>query len=385
MSTGYEFGIIGAGVHGASAAYHLAGRGFSTVVFERGTVASGPTGLSSGIVRSYYTNAFLAQVARDSADFLAGFGSPEDTGLVRTGGLYLHGPEDAPSVLETARGLSNLGISHQVLSTSDLENRFPTLDLAGVGIGVWEPGAGYADPHRTTSGLVAAARHRGATLLQNAAVGAIEERSTGVRVGLTAGPVYEVDRLLVAAGPWTRPLVAQVGANLPLTAERQVVAGFRQSDSLLYKAFPHFLADVAGGYYSRPHGANEFLLGALTPTGPVDPDDFPARVTDTEFAWLADRAITRIPARHAARAGTSWASLYDVSPDWQPVIGSVSEHVYVDAGTSGHGFKLAPVLGNHVARMLIGEADPRLSQFSPDRFTCGERLGSGFGAARILG
>jgi sarcosine oxidase subunit beta len=385
MSTGYQIGIIGGGAHGAAAAYHLARRGISSVLFEQRTVAGGPTGLSSGIVRAYYTNAFLAEVARDSMAFLAGFGAPEDTGLVRTGGLYLHGGEDVPSVLATSMRLSNLDVAHELLPVDALAARFPALDVTGVAMGVWEPGAGYADPHRTTSALAAAARRLGANLVSHAKVEKIEEERRSVRVTLADGTGYEVDRLLVAAGPWTRPLLAQVGADLPLTAERHVVAGLRQSDPVLARAFPHVLIDVAGGYYSRPQGEQEFLLGPLAPTSPTDPDHFPTRVTDAEFAGLAARTIARIPTRRTARAHTSWASLYDVSPDWQPVIGPVSERVYVDAGTSGHGFKLAPVLGDHVARLLTDEADPRLAQFSPARLITGDHLGGGFGVARILG
>ena len=62
----YDVAVIGAGVHGASVAFHLANRGVRTVVIERTSPAGGPTGRSSAIVRAYYTNAFLAAVARDS-------------------------------------------------------------------------------------------------------------------------------------------------------------------------------------------------------------------------------------------------------------------------------------------------------------------------------
>ena len=79
--------------------------------------------------------------------------------------------------------------------------------------------------------------------------------------------------------------------------------------------------------------------------------------------------------------------MYDVSPDWQPVIGEVAPNVFVDAGTSGHGFKLAPALGKHVADLVVGssELDPRLTEFDPFRFTRGSALRAGFRDARILG
>jgi glycine/D-amino acid oxidase-like deaminating enzyme len=75
-----------------------------------------------------------------------------------------------------------------------------------------------------------------------------------------------------------------------------------------------------------------------------------------------------------------------VSPDWQPVIGEIADGVFVDAGTSGHGFKLAPALGRHVADLVCGKpVDPALAQFHPSRFDDGGMLEAGFGSVRILG
>ncbi|MER7008450.1 FAD-dependent oxidoreductase [Dactylosporangium sp. NPDC000555] len=383
----YDVGIVGAGVHGVSAAYQLARRGVSTVVFERGRRAGGPTGQASGVVRSYYTNRFLAEVARDSTTVLADFDARVggESGYVRTGGLYLHGPGDAADVRATAAGLAAAGIGHRVLTPADLAASFADLNLDGTAIGVWEERAGHADPRRTALGYAARAVELGATLLEHAEVREFSEGAHAVRVLLGDGTRHEVGRLLVAAGPWTGPLLAHVGVTLPLTAERHVVAGLVHPPQDVPRAVPHVLIDLQHGYYSRPAGAGRFLLGPLAPTTATDPDDFDAGITSAEFAWLAARAARRAPVRGRAVADRGWASLYDVSPDWQPVTGQVSERVYVDAGTSGHGFKLAPVWGEHVARLLIGDADERLGQFSPGRFTAGAGLAGGFGTARILG
>jgi sarcosine oxidase, subunit beta len=384
----YEVGIVGAGVHGASAAFHLARRGVSTAIFETNTPASGPTGQSSGIVRSYYTNPFLAEVARDSTAFFQDFSARTngaDSGYRRTGGLYLHGEDDVEQVTLTADTLAALNIRHDVLPHSQLAERFPLLNFDGVAIGVWEENAGYADPHRTTLGLVAAARSLGVDVYSHTRVINLAERDDSVRVDLAGGHSINVDRLLIAAGPWTGVLASILGVKLPLHVERHVVAGLRQPAVGGYRDVDHVIIDVAGGYYSRPAEPDQFLLGPLAPGSIVAPDDFSTRVSDLEFAWLAEHAIERVPSRARAVAHTSWASLYDVSPDWQPVIGPISERVFVDAGTSGHGFKLAPVLGEHVASLLTGEPDARLAQFAPERFSTGATLGSGFGVAKILG
>ena len=87
--------IIGAGVHGAAAARGLAERGASVHVLEQDTAAGGPTGRSSAICRCYYTDPFLAACARDSIAELATGSLAERAGFHRTGGLYLHGPNDA--------------------------------------------------------------------------------------------------------------------------------------------------------------------------------------------------------------------------------------------------------------------------------------------------
>jgi glycine/D-amino acid oxidase-like deaminating enzyme len=101
---------------------------------------------------------------------------------------------------------------------------------------------------------------------------------------------------------------------------------------------------------------------------------------------MASAITSRIPSIAGADSRGGWASLYDVSPDWQPVIGEVAPGVFVDAGTSGHGFKLAPALGRHIASLVLGqETDDGLRQFEPGRFAADRQLAAGFGSARILG
>jgi len=99
-----EVGIVGAGVHGAAAAFHLASRGVHVTILERERPASGPTGRSSAICRAYYTNPFLAAVARDSIAVMAAF--DEHTGrsaeFRRTGLLFSPGSVSSlVSVVET--------------------------------------------------------------------------------------------------------------------------------------------------------------------------------------------------------------------------------------------------------------------------------------------
>jgi glycine/D-amino acid oxidase-like deaminating enzyme len=381
-----DVAIIGAGIHGASAAYHLAQAGAQATILERRTPAGGPTGLSSGVCRAYYTNQFLAEAARDSIRMMANFGEigqGHDAGYRRTGFLFLHPPQDIREVTDNAARLNALGIRVDLYGTDVLAREFPQFVYDGIGIGAFEVDAGYADPAGTTAGMMAGAVAAGATLRARTEVAEIRQRPSGGAVlRLANGESFEAERILIAAGPWTAPLARQLGVELPLSVERHVVAlaHFDRPDSA---RIGH--GDLVTGYYCRPEGADQYLMGWTHASDQVDPDHFDSTIHRDEELALVQAVARRFPALRDAQPRGGWASLYDVSPDWQPVIGEIADGVFVDAGTSGHGFKLAPALGKKVAELVMGNPDPGLAQFHPRRFAAGELLSAGYRDARILG
>lgn len=381
----FDVGVVGAGVHGASAAFHLASRGLSVVIFERGTPAGGPTGRSSAVCRAYYTNTFLAAAARDSIEMMGRFReiTGVDAGFRTTGMLFLHPLEDVSEVEASAARLNQLGIATALFDPGRFVQTYPSFEGDGIGVVALERDAGYADPHATTEGLFRRAVELGAVGRVGVQVVKLEPSERGVVVTTDDGMQRSCGRVLIAAGPWTGPLAAQVGADLPLTVERHVVATFRWAGAEPTPAH----GDLIGGYYFRPEGEDLYLVGPVHPAPQADPDDFDEEIREDEVRRLAEAVVRRVPQLEHSEAHGGWASLYDVSPDWQPVIGEIAPNVFVDAGTSGHGFKLAPALGKHVADLVSGspELDPRLEDFDPFRFTRGNALLAGYRDARILG
>jgi len=381
-----DVGVIGAGIHGASAAFHLATRGASTTIIERGTPAGGPTGRSSGICRAYYTNPFLARMSRDSIRMFERF--PEITNggtaeLQRTGMLFLHPPEDSYQVRAAVGRLKGLGIATDILEPGELASRFPEFELDGVGLAAFERDAGHADPAGATNALFRRALELGAEPRLGVEVTAIEPApGGGAAIATSDGGAIVCSRVLIAAGPWTRALARTVGVDLPLTVERHVVASFEWGGAEPVQAH----GDLVLGYYMRPEGEALCLVGPLHPAPQADPNHFSHEISHDEIEHLARLIVRRVPRLERSNVHGGWASLYDVSPDWQPVIGEIAPGIFVDAGTSGHGFKLAPALGREVAAMVLGEqTDPGLAEFSPARFEEGRRLDAGYREARILG
>ena len=225
----FDVGVVGAGVHGASAAFHLASRGLSVVIFERWTPAAGPTGRSSAVCRAYYTNSFLAAAARDSIAMMERFKelTGVDAGYRRTGMLFLHPLDDVNDVEVSAERLNRLGIVTSLFEPGRFIREFPSFNPDGIGVAALERDAGYADPYATTEGLYRRAIELGAVGRLGVRVAKLETSERGVVVTSDDGTMTSCGRVLIAAGPWTKPLAAQVGADLPLTVERHVVATFR--------------------------------------------------------------------------------------------------------------------------------------------------------------
>lgn len=376
-----DVAIVGGGVHGAAAAYHLSQRGCSVVLLERSYPADGPTGLSTAVCRAYYTNEFLAEVAADSLAFFARFGALTggDAGFHRCGALYLHSLADA--VAATVALLRGHGHGISLVDAATARDLVPGADVTGTGLAVWEPEAGYADPVGTTRGLLDQAARRGVRCRTRTRVTRLHQQAGHWSLEVADGPPVAASRVLVAAGPWTGQLLATAGVSLPLTAQRHTVATIRPPAGGELRCV---VADLVGSVYLKPEG-RAVCVGGLLDGPVVNPDDPVAGLSGEEQQRLLAPVVRRLPGYADVPCTGGWASLYDVSPDWQPVIGEVADGLFVDAGTSGHGFKLAPALGAHVATLVLGEQhDPRLAQFHPSRFARGERLDAGFGDARIL-
>lgn len=384
--TAFDVAIVGAGVHGASAALWLAERGARVVVLERHTPASGPTGQSSAVVRGYYVNETLARLTHESIELFHGFTDwthGGQAGFVTTGALFLHPAEDATTVRDTARRLTGIGIRTEVLGPRELAHDFPVFTPEGIGLGAWEPGAGYADPAGTTVGMLERVRRLGARVRPDTEVTHVEPGPGAVRLRTARGERVTAGRVLLAAGPWTAGLLATFGVRLPLRAERHIVSayGWGTADPV-----PYVWASMPDGIYAKPEGTAGFLVGTLREEPPADSGDFARDLTDGERIRLTEPAVRRAPHLADAVLASGYAGLYDVAPDWQPVIGLVEERVVVVAGTAGHGFKWAPALGRLVAGPLTGEpADPAMAEFRPGRFEAGELLAGGYGDAKILG
>jgi sarcosine oxidase subunit beta len=365
--------VVGGGVFGASILFHLAKAGVDAMLLERDHLADGPTGRSSANVRLHYVTPELAEIAwigwqlMDRFDEVVG----GDNGFMRVGVLYGVAPEHARAFESNAERLVRAGEPIETRTVAEMAEIVPSFTLDGFALAVWEPRSGYADPVGTTLGFADGARRLGATVRVNASVERLlteDGRIRGVR--LADGKEIAADGVVVAAGPWSRGLLGDVGIDLPIYPERHAISLVSAPDRAR-DVVPCVFSDRVRRYYARPEGDSLVLLGGHTSrTLRVESADaFDETVPLDESSEHVSRATPRIPALESLGIRPGYASVYDMSPDGFPIVDAVPgiAGLFVVAGTSGHGFKLAPGIGALVVDLVTGRPSPLLRPFRFDR------------------
>ncbi len=271
----------------------------------------------------------------------------------------------------------------RLLSMAEFADLAPAgMNTDGIEVAAWEPGSGYADPASATMALAKRAAELGARSRMNTRVATVlldGQRAIGVET--TDGERILGDEVILAAGPWTRPLLRDVGVDLPLRVERHIITAL-DTPGTARDVLPFCWCDDINMSYGRPEGPDLVLFGSWSGGGMsfrndeapeaeeiTNPDVYRAESDAAEGAEILRYVTPRIPdiATHGIRRG--WAGLYDMSPDDLPVIGPVPglDHLYVIAGSSGHGFKLGPAVGEAVAQLVETGESPLLTSFAPDR------------------
>jgi sarcosine oxidase subunit beta len=369
--------IVGAGVHGASLAFHLAEAGIRPLVVERATAAGGATGRSSGLVRMHYDVPEDAKLAWLSHAYFASWADRVggEAGFVRTGFVQIVPPEEVPALRANVAMQQALGIDTQLIGPDAVREQLPGAIVDDVEVAAWEPQSGYADPSLTTTSLLAAAQARGARLMtRTTAIAVRTDRDRVVGVESSRGP-FDAPIVVIAAGAWSVPLAASAGLELPVQVWRHDVAYLRRPAAI--ERHP-VLIDFANSIYARPEGEHLTLV-ALEDGNPLggSPD---APVDAAAHGFLekaAARLAQRWPVMNEAGLHSAHSGQDGITPDMHPIIGPAGPAgLYLDTGFSGTGFKIAPAVGAALAQ-LIAEGRSRdvdLGIYRFERFAAGELI-----------
>ena len=376
--------IVGAGVTGASIAFHLAKRRAGRIlVLDREHVGKGGTGRSSALIRMHYSFPPEAQLAIKSLEIFENWqeivGEPGE--FRKVGFVRLVPGNEIETLKANVSMLKSLGVKTEVIDSVELKTLEPDWNLADEPVAAYEPNAGYGDGAIVAQDFMAAARNMGVKYLPKSCVTGISVKNGRVRGVVTREGEIHAPQVLFAAGPWTLPLLRQIGIDLPITPEFHQVAILRNPPEM--KGGGAACIDSASAIYFRSDSNDKTLVGDFVgERDGVDPDNFPQRPSDEWLEEILERACARIPKLQNAEVMRGITGIYDMTPDSRPLLGELREVVglYIAAGFSGQGFKISPAVGLVISELVLdgSAATIDISAFRPSRFKEGKPVRAQF-------
>lgn len=371
--------IIGGGVHGCSIAYHLAQKGWQNVILlEKGTLACGATGRSVAGIRHQFGTEINIRLARESVRRMERLEEELDyegsIDLMQRGYLMLAYSEEELDLFSCNRDLQKkLDPENQteILTPSQAAELVPGLNLEGLYGASFNERDGHADPFHVTQAFANAAARLGVEIRTGVEVtGMISEDSRISGVVTRSGEKISTPVVVAAAGAHTKMLGEMVGLDIPVIPERHQVAVTEPLEmflGIMVISFAH------GTYFKQtPHGS--LLLGVGDPEHELK--DFNERSSWQFLFDVINKTSFHLPALRNANIIRQWAGLYDMTPDSQGIVGKTAvDGFYLDLGWSGHGFQLAPAVGQAMAEIISGETPfIDVGCMCLERFTRGELI-----------
>ncbi|MDP7578928.1 MAG: FAD-binding oxidoreductase [SAR202 cluster bacterium] len=381
--------VVGAGVHGASTAWHLAKRRAGKIVLiEKDGIASGASGWSSAIVRMHYQLESLVKITRYGREMFGDWRSmvgPGESGFRKVGFLVLFPEDETEHGHDVVKMQQKLGVDAHYISANEVSQIEPRLSVEDVAAGAWEPNSGHADGSTVANSFVLAARSLGVDVCIGPEVLELTTAGTRITGVKTSEGRIHAGTVIVEAGFRTSALLAPHGIELPITPVRHAITVVKRTKDF-GDIHPVVSDRVARAYY-RPEAGHLALLGENDPLrGSVDEEVEVAKPPQMEEqVSLMERFSRRFPGQDSALMMRGYTGVYDCSPDFQPAFGKVQalDGLFVGAGFSGHGFKLSPGIGKIISDLVIdGSTDLiDVGPFRIERFAENDLLLRGKGYA----
>jgi sarcosine oxidase, subunit beta len=348
--------VVGGGAIGASTAFHLCRLGLGDVVLlERDSLASGSTSKSAGGIRTQFADELNVLIALRSLEEFERFEdlTGADISFRQHGYLFLLDSDEDAATFRKALALQHgLGVPSRELTPSEAAEIVPQVSLDGLVAATFCARDGTATPEAVVQGYASAS---GATILQGCPLTGVDIRAGRIAAVETPQGRIATDTIVCCAGAWSKEAAALAGVELPVEGLARSM-WFTPEDGGLPERLP-LTIDFSTGFYVHREGPG-LAFGGRQP----------------KLEDVAEAAARRLPALVDLPVQSSWWGWYDVSPDWNALVGEAAEpsRFFYATGFSGHGFQQAPAVGEHLAELVLGrEPTLDLTALSVDRFSAG--------------
>lgn len=385
MSDHAEVTVIGGGVIGASATYHLAEKGMNVLLVERDGLASGTSGACQGGVLAHIRKPpLLAYVLESQKLYLQAKEHGLDFEYDPSGSFICFDREEQrPMVEEHAKRLKRYGLKISLLERDELKAITPAIGDGVLGASVY-PEDFIVNPIRVAHEFAFAAKELGAKIHVFREVKAIEMVGGEIDAVITDKGRIRTGCVVVAAGVWSPAIAQMIGYTLPVKPKRGqllVTEPVRRSkirfildSDYLVTAYDPAAVEVSKdprirlGVASSLAQANSgnWLMGSSR-----DMAGFDRSCTRETLEWIVKRAMTFLPRLGKLNCIRTFAGLRPITDDGLPVLGKVEEveDFVIATGTHGEGIMLAPLWGKLIAELIANNSTSMpIELFNPARF-----------------
>jgi sarcosine oxidase subunit beta len=345
--------IIGGGVMGASAAYHLAKRGVKDIVLleKEEFFGTGATGRCAGGVRYQFSTEINVMLSLESLPMIERFKDEigQDVNYRQCGYLLIATTEKDTTIFRHNVEMQNrLGVQTQFLSGDEVHARLPLMKFEDALAGTFHHKDGIVDPNSVVAGYISAAQRLGARALTRAEVTGIRVHGGEVEAVETTQGVIQTRTVLNAAGPWAGVIAEMAEVQLPIVPVRRQMFTTNELKEIP-EDFP-FVIDFAQSLYFHREG-DGLLIGM---SNQHESPGFDQSVDEDFELENFEAALERMPLLERASRASHWAGLYEVTPDAHPIFGgSPVKGFTLCAGFSGHGFMHGPVAGKLMTEYIL--------------------------------
>jgi glycine cleavage system aminomethyltransferase T/glycine/D-amino acid oxidase-like deaminating enzyme len=375
-----EIAIVGGGVVGCGIAYHLIKLGAKDVaLFERGVLTSGTTWHAAGLVMQLRMSHSMTAMARYNVELYARLEAEtgQATGFKQNGTLGVARTKERLFDLKRYATIAkSFDIEAHIIGAGEAKDIYPGLNETIVGGAILIPGDGQTNPVDTTMALAAGARQGGARIFEESPVSGIARLASGAYRIETPGGSTECEKLVLAAGLWTRDLAAPLGIPVALHACEHFYVVTEALD-IATPGLP-VLRDTDGYVYIK-EDAGRLLVGAFEPRGkPLPMARLPAEQRFIELAedWAHfelpyTKATEILPALADAGIAKFMNGPESFTPDQHFALGEAPGYprLYIAAGFNSEGVEMGAGASRALAEWIVeGEAGSDLSDVDVARF-----------------
>jgi sarcosine oxidase, subunit beta len=340
--------VIGGGVTGLSAAWWLARDGVDTLVIEAGPIGWAASGRNGGGCSHHHSPLFREeQRLWPLMDELLGYPTEFQPNRIR---IALN--ETQMQLFRRAfDNAARQGFRTDILDAQQVRELVP---LAGENVhgGYFHHFGGHANPHRTVQAYAWALQDHGGRIMQHTRVVGFDRRGNRIAGVVTNRGSFSCDHVVIAAGPATGTLAAQLGMTVPLMTAR--------AEMIVTEPLPLMpLGGVDGnGLYGRQTLRGNLAYGGGPHEWVLMPDIPSLRPHSTVLQGsIARRLSELLPKAGHARVIRSWAGFIENTPDGRPVIDRSSDFENLTIATlSSVGFGLSPAAGRAIRDLVVGGA-----------------------------